>query len=107
MVSYRFSPATASSCVAMLSRRAVLDCSGITWMSRKIVGITSAASLNQYWKAWTKVTERMPPETTVMHTTAATITGPSQPGRPVAIERVSAAPCICGTIYNQQITTTR
>ncbi len=80
---------------------------GMMRTSNSTVGITSAASFSQYWKACTNVTERIPPETTVRHTTAATISGPTQPGSPVAIERVSAAPCICGTMYSRQISTTR
>ena len=62
------------------------------------IGTASAVSFSQYWKAWTKVMERMPPATTVTQTTATTATMPTQAGSPVVIRIVSAAPWSCGTM---------
>ena len=70
-------------------------------------GTARDTSLSQYWKAWTKVIERMPPESTVTHTTVMTSPAPTQPGAPAAIPSASAAPCSCGTMYSQPTTTTR
>jgi hypothetical protein len=70
------------------------------------MGTASAVSLSQYWKAWTNVMERIPPDTTVTQTTATTATWPTQAGRPVVIRMASAAPCSCGTMYSQPTSTT-
>lgn len=64
---------------------------------RKSAGTSRAVSLSQYWNAWTKVMLRIPPAATEITTTAATITGPSQPGAPVRISSVSPAPWSWGT----------
>ena len=50
--------------------------------SRTAAGSSSAVSLSQYWKAWTKVIERIPPEVTLTSTTTPTTTGPTQVGAP-------------------------
>src|SRR5690625_7721200 len=70
------------------------------------VGINRAESLNQYWTAWARVTERMPPEMTVGTTNRMTKAGPSQAGRPVEADRANAAPCNCGIKYSQPENTT-
>ena len=54
-------------------------------------------SLSQYWKAWTKVMLRMPPEPMLASTTTPTISGPTQVGAPTAERRVSPAPWNCGS----------
>ncbi len=60
-------------------------------------GSSRAVSFNQYWKACTKVIERIPPEETLSRTTEPTTTGPTQVGAPTAAARVSPAPWNCGS----------
>ena len=48
--------------------------------------------MSQYWKAWTKVMLRIPPDVTLASTTRATTTAPSQRGAPIAEVRVTLAP---------------
>ena len=62
------------------------------------IGTASAVSFSQYWNAWTKVMDRMPPATTVTQTTATTATIPTHAGSPVVIRMASAAPWSCGTM---------
>ncbi len=52
--------------------------------TRKTSGTSRAVSLSQYWKACTKVIERIPPDSTLRSTTTATTSPPAQGGRPVA-----------------------
>lgn len=68
---------------------------------RKKAGTSRAVSFSQYWKAWTKVTERIPPHATATVTTNATTSPPTQCGAPVRIPSVSPAPCNCGSRYSQ------
>jgi hypothetical protein len=46
------------------------------------IGTASAVSFSQYWKACTKVMERIPPATTVRHTTMTTATDPPRTAGP-------------------------
>ena len=62
--------------------------------------------MSQYWKACTKVIERIPPSTTVATTTTAAAVAPTHGGQPVIVVRVSPAPCSCGSRYSQPMTTT-
>ena len=55
-------------------------------------GTATAVSLSQYWNACTKVMDRIPPEVTLMSTTGAMITAPSQVGAPMVAARVTPAP---------------
>ena len=66
-------------------------------MSSTIAGTSNAVSLSQYWNAWTKVIDRIPPDITLMSTTMPTISGPTQRGAPIADSRVSPAPWNCGS----------
>jgi hypothetical protein len=61
-------------------------------------GTAKAVSFSQYWNACTKVMERIPPATTVRHTTMTTATEPTQDGSPVVMRIVRAAPWSCGTM---------
>ena len=65
--------------------------------SSTAIGMRSAVSFSQYWKAWTKVMLRIPPEVTFASTTRATITAPSQSGAPMVAVRVTLAPRNCGS----------
>ena len=60
-------------------------------------GMSSAVSLSQYWKAWTNVMLRIPPELTLASTTTPTIAGPSHSGASMAALRVMPAPWNCGS----------
>ncbi len=62
------------------------------------MGTAMAVSFSQNWKACAKVMERIPPVITEMQTTTMTTTAPSHDGSPVAMPRVNAAPCSCGTM---------
>ncbi len=59
--------------------------------------MATAVSLSQYWKACTKVIERIPPATTLVMTIAPTTSGPSQTGVPRRVFNASPAPWYCGT----------
>ncbi len=61
------------------------------------IGISRAVSFSQYWKAWTNVMLRIPPDVTLASTTRATITAPSQSGAPIVAVRVTLAPWNCGS----------
>jgi hypothetical protein len=61
------------------------------------IGMASAVSFSQYWNAWTKVIERIPPAATLITTITATTSAPSQGGAPVTVRRVSPAPRNCGS----------
>ena len=63
-------------------------------------------SLSQYWKACTKVTERIPPPSTVSSTTTPAATTPVQAGSWVSAVSASPAPCSCGSRYSQPMTST-
>ena len=65
--------------------------------SSTAAGTRRAVSLSQYWKAWTKVMLRMPPDPTLTSTTSPTTTGPTQRGASMAAARVSPAPSNCGS----------
>ncbi len=64
--------------------------------TRKQSGTSRAVSFSQYWKACTKVIDRMPPDSTLSSTTTATTSPPAQPGRPVAVRNATPAPWNCG-----------
>jgi hypothetical protein len=64
-------------------------------------------TFSQYWNAWTKVIDRMPPAATVVTTTTATMNSPTHRGAPVTVRSVRPAPWNCGIRYSQQIRTTR
>ena len=59
-------------------------------------GTPSAVSLSQYWNAWTKVIDRIPPESTFTTTTQATTNAPTQAGAPVTVRSTSPALWSCG-----------
>ena len=65
--------------------------------SRIAAGISSAVSLSQYWKAWTKVMLRIPPLLTLTTTTAPTTAAPTHFGASIEAARVSPAPWNCGS----------
>ena len=60
--------------------------------SKTNVGTAMAVSFNQYWNAWTKVIERIPPDTTLTITIAPTTNGPTQTGTPKRVFRARPAP---------------
>lgn len=55
-----------------------------------------AVSFNQYWKACTKVIDRIPPPTTLLITIAPTSRGPVHTGIPRRVFSVNPAPWYCG-----------
>ncbi|CAH0291529.1 hypothetical protein SRABI66_04287 [Stenotrophomonas lactitubi] len=69
-------------------------------------GTSSAVSLSQYWNACTYVIARMPPAATAAATSTATSTAPTHSGTPATTSSVIPAPCSCGTMYSQPITST-
>src|SRR5688572_30836514 len=73
-------------------------CCGSTVSSRNTTGAAIATSLSQYWKACTKVIDRMPPAATTTPTMTATASAPTQRGSPVVMPTVRAAPWSCGTM---------
>ncbi len=62
--------------------------------------------MSQYWKAWTKVMLRMPPDITLTSTTTATSVPPTQCSVPATVARASPAPWNCGIRYSQPMPTT-
>ena len=76
---------------------------GAGWPSRNHTrrrtkaGTASAVSLIQYWTAWTKVIERIPPAPTAAAMTVMTTNPPTHDGAPVTRVRVRLAPWNCGT----------
>ena len=74
--------------------------------SSAIAGMAIAVSFSQYWKACTKVIERMPPATTLVMTMPPTTTGPIHTGMPSRVLSARPAPWYCGTRYTTQITVT-
>ena len=65
--------------------------------SRTSAGTASAVSLSQYWKACTKVIERMPPKVTLAVTTRPTATTPTHSGAVVSTVSARPAACSCGS----------
>ncbi len=65
--------------------------------SSTAAGSSSAVSFSQYWKACTKVIERIPPEVTLASTTPATSATPTHGGASIAASSVSPAPWNCGS----------
>lgn len=60
--------------------------------SRTSAGRATAVSLSQYWNAWTKVIERIPPAVTLAMTITPTAAAPTHPGTPSRMRSVSPAP---------------
>jgi hypothetical protein len=61
------------------------------------IGVARAVSFTQYWKACTKVIERMPPAATLITTITATIAAPTWVGAPVTVCTARPAPCNWGS----------
>ena len=53
-------------------------------------------SFSQYWKACTKVIDRIPPGLTDASTTSATTSEPTHWGAPIVARSVTPAPWNCG-----------
>ena len=53
--------------------------------------------MSQYWKAWTKVIDRIPPGLTDASTTIATTSEPAHGGAPMVERSVTPAPWNCGS----------
>ena len=65
--------------------------------SRTKTGMRSAVSFSQYWKACTKVMDRIPPGLTDASTTSATTSEPAHWGAPIVARSVTPAPWNCGS----------
>ena len=61
------------------------------------IGAARAVSFSQYWKAWTKVIERIPPAATLITTITATTAAPTSGGAPVTVCTVRPAPWSWGS----------
>ena len=71
--------------------------SAIHTARRTKAGTSRAVSLSQYWKACTKVIDRIPPGLTDASTTTATTSEPAHGGAPIVARSVTPAPWNCGS----------
>ncbi len=60
----------------------------------------------QNWNACTNVIDRMPPLITVSRTTTPVVATPVQDGSAVSAVSAKPAPCSCGSMYSQQMSST-